>query len=392
MEAGRDRSIFPSGKQAINQYVKGGNNKKQGTLYRGNFWHYAPPKFVPTGVVKQIRVGGYDIKVSSCGLVCTRDGSKWSLWKQGSEKGRVGDRVYYDITLGPQKTKKHHVIHNIVAYAFMEVIEPNVYPPNMSYEEMMKLPQFEFSPDSTYEEFRTEMKEQDAVMDHKKHPAPDTMRLNDVRNMRFSTKKQNHAKAVAKQKNQIRDSAQPWRVDGVLYKSHQSASTTIYGFTTSKERAKFKGRFTSGNRSGFKKGTVVQRLVVDGRLWEKVPDHQIEGEEWKPWTHDGKQYQVSNQGRIKGPRGMLAGTKKSTPYHRFADGMKGYHQIVAQVWCRDKLEAAIKRTGLPMKDLVVRHINDVKHDNRASNLDWGTVAENNDDCRRNATTKKTKLA
>lgn len=105
-------------------------------------------------------------------------------------------------------------------------------------------------------------------------------------------------------------------------------------------------------------------------------------EEWKDYTGSIKQFhgwiRVSNLGRVfkkKGKTskgGILKNTRNNQGYvrmHICIDGKtynKPVHRLVAEMFCEN-----------PYDKPFVDHINAIRDDNRASNLRWVTVSENN---------------
>lgn len=97
-------------------------------------------------------------------------------------------------------------------------------------------------------------------------------------------------------------------------------------------------------------------------------------ENWK-WVpgHEGD-LEVSDHGRV---RRYLPGHNDTDGYLRISGGKRGaralsVHHLVASVFLGPRPEGA-----------VVRHLNDTKTDNRASNLAYGTRADNWADGERN---------
>lgn len=93
-------------------------------------------------------------------------------------------------------------------------------------------------------------------------------------------------------------------------------------------------------------------------------------EEWRPVVGYEGVYEVSSTGRIRRGDRELFGTD-SDGYRNVAlcvGGVKttnAVHRIVAQAFIPNP-------SGLPL----VRHLNDIRNDNRVENLAWGTQSDN----------------
>ena len=89
---------------------------------------------------------------------------------------------------------------------------------------------------------------------------------------------------------------------------------------------------------------------------------------------------MSNLGRFKLHGCIVEGSKKSKEYIRFGSySTHQAHRIVASIWNKKDLDETISRTGLSHEKLVVRHLDNDKHNNKHTNLKWETTKEKNQD-------------
>jgi len=118
----------------------------------------------------------------------------------------------------------------------------------------------------------------------------------------------------------------------------------------------------SVNRANSSLGQAIRnRTRCGGYRWQY---HQYnENDLW--FDHPTKPIKVSVSGMIQYPSGRKTFGFKNGEYFRCSFG--SVHRIVAETFC-PKIE---------MNDLVVDHINNIKFDNHASNLQWCTKAYNN---------------
>jgi hypothetical protein len=128
---------------------------------------------------------------------------------------------------------------------------------------------------------------------------------------------------------------------------------------------------------------AVTTMTDAFRAEERYSVTPLPGEEWRPVVGYEGRYSVSNLGRLRSFARPTYGRLMSpcmnsqgyliVPLRK--DGARWLarvHRVVAEAFCAPK----------PGAD-VVRHLNDIKLDNRASNLAWGTKRENSADARRN---------
>lgn len=151
-----------------------------------------------------------------------------------------------------------------------------------------------------------------------------------------------------------------------------------------------------------KTSTPVDRYHGFGdERWHELDD--LPDEEWrtvvyrqKIWEH----YQVSNWGRVKS-LSRVATRSNGRPHttrekiRRTPDNGRGYTSVML---CDDGYETVAKTHVLVAEaffgerpdNLVIRHLNDVKHDNRVVNIAYGTQAENVSDSIRNGVHSNTR--
>lgn len=111
-------------------------------------------------------------------------------------------------------------------------------------------------------------------------------------------------------------------------------------------------------------------------MFYKGKEHilSLEGEVWKTIPEDNR-YQVSNFGRVKSfaknPEGQIMRQNPDKDGYALLnspfDTAMRVHRYVAR---------AFVENDDPVNKTVVHHINDIKHDNHADNLEWVTIAEN----------------
>lgn len=111
-------------------------------------------------------------------------------------------------------------------------------------------------------------------------------------------------------------------------------------------------------------------------------------EEWRPVVGFEGLYEVSNLGRVASlPR---PGRRKSRIVMVQTPDWAGYPRLMLRAnraYANRKVHVLVAEAfhGVRPTGLVVRHLNGVPTDNSATNLAWGTHAENADDMRRHGT-------
>jgi hypothetical protein len=113
--------------------------------------------------------------------------------------------------------------------------------------------------------------------------------------------------------------------------------------------------------------------------WAYAPQPDLEGEEWRPMVIEGVNtdgYTISNLARIRNARGVIYDNYKPhhTGYITIHLQYKKYplHRLVALAFISN-----------PDNKPAVNHKDGNKVNNRADNLEWVTIAENNTHCRKN---------
>lgn len=123
-----------------------------------------------------------------------------------------------------------------------------------------------------------------------------------------------------------------------------------------------------------------------------TPDGALQPERWHPVVGYEGLYEVSDQGRVRTVARTMVyrdGRKRRIECH---DLTRHIHRGYPQVHLRKHNRAHTKSVhqlvcrafnGEPESSHEVRHLNDVKADNRAENLAWGTKTDNMHDRVRN---------
>lgn len=112
---------------------------------------------------------------------------------------------------------------------------------------------------------------------------------------------------------------------------------------------------------------------------------------WKPILNfEG--YEVSDDGKVRSwkPERNNVPAPTEPRLLKFEIGSSGYYQLNlysenGRKMCRVHVLVAEAFHGTRPEGFVVRHLNGIRTDNRAANLRWGTVQENNDDMRLHGT-------
>lgn len=116
--------------------------------------------------------------------------------------------------------------------------------------------------------------------------------------------------------------------------------------------------------------------TAGGFVWEKRIE-KIEGEIWRLYHPNYPGVSVSNKGRVKTRKGPFTyGTVTGSDYRR----VKVYNAKLDKYQCLrvHRMVALTFKFSAYEKGLVVNHINGKKYDNDVENLEWCTVAENNE--------------
>ena len=191
----------------------------------------------------------------------------------------------------------------------------------------------------------------------------------DYQQLQWTTRTAHNRKHTTKKKNNgnskpIRGRLQgqdEWREFPSLSEAHRATGCNLDGLSYC---ANGKQKTTSTNEGKW--------------TWEWVPlPPDLPGEQWRtcvlPNGTAVAHIEVSDEGRIRKNGNLVTrgNLDESNLYHRLSIGDTLYlvSRLVASAWIR-----------LPAEHEVADHINRNPHDDRASNLRWVTVAENNDNC------------
>ena len=403
--AGRDKTVFPSGKQCINKYV----NKN--ILYKNFIWKKSSSATMPKGEVRDVTIKGVSFQVSSCGLIRKKFKNKWNSWSEGSVVSNNNQRIYFEIVCSKKINGKNvklfrERVHKIVLFAFFTEIKGSdgrdFYPALggddfEGYLEKWRKSNFILCPDATWEEFCEEYERPivDAVsgkqtnfsIDHLSHK-PSDMRSNDIRNLELVNKKENHRRAM-KKRAETGNSGPGFRygflVDDKFYGNIYAAIEAEEKIVDKGEQLIFKNNKLNRRARGGRTQHIDEGYYIEGnsgrKFWKRVQlAEPKDGEQWKTGEYKGETFVVSNFGRFKLHGCIVEGWKNSTEYIRFGShGSHVAHRIVASIWNKKDLDETISRTGLSHEKLVVRHLDNDKPNNKHTNLKWGTTKENNQD-------------
>lgn len=119
--------------------------------------------------------------------------------------------------------------------------------------------------------------------------------------------------------------------------------------------------------------------------WKNLSDQQLSGEEWRDVIGYSNTYQVSSFGRVRHCPRLVRLSRKNwwqKPAKMIAQHFDGRYLIVGlhdNGKCLKKyVHRLVAEAFIECADenLIVNHINEVKTDNRAENLEWCTIKEN----------------
>jgi len=119
--------------------------------------------------------------------------------------------------------------------------------------------------------------------------------------------------------------------------------------------------------------------------WKNLRDQQLPGEEWRDVNGFRNKYQVSSYGRVIHCPRLVRLSKKSwrqKPAKIIAQRFDGRYLVVGlhdNGKCLKKyVHRLVAEAFIECDDenLIVNHINEVKTDNRADNLEWCSIKEN----------------
>jgi hypothetical protein len=106
-----------------------------------------------------------------------------------------------------------------------------------------------------------------------------------------------------------------------------------------------------------------------------------EAEEWRRCPGAEQIYEVSSLGRVRRCRNIARPWEPGKPY-RLGTNTNGYPIVRFPAWCGGRAVTVHRLVALafigppPSEKHEVNHINFVRNDNRASNLEWVTHREN----------------
>nr|WRK65303.1 HNH endonuclease [Marseillevirus futianmevirus] len=137
----------------------------------------------------------------------------------------------------------------------------------------------------------------------------------------------------------------------------------ILGYWNSKEEAAAKVAGTS--KTGIEYTLRKKYPSCGGYLWKWEKSFDLPGEIWKNVELKGKKYTASSLGRILTTRGTKTyGSLNMDGYHQY--NAEKVHRIVATAFLPPPLPS----------QTIINHIDGVKSNNKASNLEWVTPSRN----------------
>jgi len=178
-------------------------------------------------------------------------------------------------------------------------------------------------------------------------------------NLKITTKRENSQLSIKNKKDKYIRSVMQYDLHYIFIKEYSSIKEATMAVRPHSKRAV---SLISAAASGREK-------TAYGFIWKYKIDEDLDGEIWKEIFYREYIWKISNMGRYENKK--LSRT--------FGSKCKNGYMMFSQKHLRIKCHRLVCQAFHPIdnpEDFVVNHINHIKYDNRAENLEWMTQKEN----------------